>query len=227
MPFLMSIHGFLKKQGKLFYLCIVLFLLLLIHPYFEKTAFEEAILSILLTLILASTMYALSNSRKTFIWSLVLGAPWIASMWFDYFSPLELSLITHSFGILFYGYIIVILIRHIMNIHTITKDEIYGGIAVYLLIGMAFSAVYSVVNMNDANSFYVSPIEKMPEVGDWSDFLYFSFTTLTTLGYGDILPITPVAKSLVNIESIIGVLYVAVMIARLVGIHTTNQRQRS
>jgi len=215
----------LKKQGKLFYLCVVLFLIFVIHPFFDKTPFEELLLNIITTVILASAVYALGYNKKRLIWSICLGLPWLLSAWFDFFSPLDISLVSHSFGVLFYLYVIILLLRHIINANTITVDEIYGGIAIYLLIGMAFGVIYTVIYTVDSHSFNASFSDTNYRVGDWSDFLYFSYTTLTTLGYGDIIPLNTIAKSMVNLEAIIGVLYIAIMIARLIGIHTTNHKR--
>jgi hypothetical protein len=97
----------------------------------------------------------------------------------------------------------------------VTVDRILGAITVYLLIGMIFEFAYTSVNMLVPNAFG----NAAPMPGDTSapaSFLYFSLSTLTTVGYGDIIAVSPIARSLANLESLIGQLFPAVLLARLV-----------
>ena len=98
----------------------------------------------------------------------------------------------------------------------ITYHRIVGAILLYLTIGLVFVALYTVVGAWSPNAF--SGVTVTAHVSLPSDLVYFSFTTLTTLGYGDIMPVHPIARSLSNIEAIIGQVYPATLLARLVSL---------
>lgn len=98
----------------------------------------------------------------------------------------------------------------------ITYHRIVGAILLYLTIGLVFVALYSMVGAYSPNAFSGTTITARVSLP--SDLVYFSFTTLTTLGYGDIMPVHPVARSLSNVEAIIGQVYPATLLARLVSL---------
>ncbi len=98
----------------------------------------------------------------------------------------------------------------------ITYHRIVGAILLYLTIGLLFVALYTLVGANSPNAF--SGLTVGMRVSLPSDLVYFSFVTLTTSGYGDIVPIDPFARSLSNVEAIVGQLYPATLLARLVSL---------
>ena len=98
----------------------------------------------------------------------------------------------------------------------ITYHRVIGAILLYLTIGLVFVALYSLVGAVSPTAF--NGLTVAARVSLPSDLVYFSFTTLTTVGYGDIVPVHPVARSLSNIEAIVGQLYPATLLARLVSL---------
>ncbi len=113
----------------------------------------------------------------------------------------------------FTAWAIILLMKSMFRARRVTADTIVGGICVYLLIGLFWALVYTLLNNLKSG---VIAFE-----GDPSLF-YFSFTTLTTLGYGDILPKGRYVMMLTNFEAISGQIFLAVFIARLVGLHTAQ-----
>ena len=98
----------------------------------------------------------------------------------------------------------------------ITYHRVVGAILLYLTIGLVFVALYTLVGAHSPNAF--TGLTVTARVSLPSDLVYFSFTTLTTLGYGDIMPVHPIARSLSNVEAIIGQVYPATLLARLVSL---------
>jgi uncharacterized membrane protein YhdT len=96
----------------------------------------------------------------------------------------------------------------------VTSDIIKGGICVYFLLGFFWAAAYNIVQIFDPDSF-----SSAAQTVNQADLLHFSFTTLATVGYGDIVPTSKTARVLANLEGMTGVLYPAVFIARLVSLH--------
>ncbi len=115
--------------------------------------------------------------------------------------------------ILYLGIAAILIIQEIFLTQTITMDTIRGGICAYLLIGFVWALFYGIVETLNPSAFS----ETLIQSGSFLRPLHFSFTTLTTLGYGDIVPISNFALVLTDTEAIIGQLYPSVLIAILVG----------
>lgn len=107
-------------------------------------------------------------------------------------------------------------LRYVLKAPTITRDQIYAGICMYVMLGFAFAAIFYLVNILDPKSFSVN--STLLTKNETPDLMYFSFVTLATLGYGDITPRSHAARSLSMVEALIGMLYIAVFMARLVSL---------
>jgi hypothetical protein len=111
-----------------------------------------------------------------------------------------------------------ILLAEVLAKGHVSSMRIQGAIAVYLLLGIAWAHAYHLVNVANPHAFVVQTGTPTSP----SEWVYYSFTTLTTLGYGDILPVTRISRMLCVAESLTGQLYLAVLIARLVAIHVSE-----
>ena len=128
-------------------------------------------------------------------------------------------LVSSTISALFIFAALVTINRKIFKEKRVNSDTIEGGIAVFVMIGLLWAVLYRMVAIVDPNAF--------SDLGDTRYLLdtlfYFSFTTLTTLGYGDVTPISDLARTLANFEAMIGVMYPAIYIARVVGIYTAQE----
>ena len=117
--------------------------------------------------------------------------------------------------------LIFALLEFIFTIRVVSLDVLYAAVTVYLLLGNTFAALYGAMEVVQPDSFIIS---KAPETAvAWAQFMYFSFATLTTLGFGDIVPLTTWAESLVVFEAVVGVLYLTIMMSRLVGLYAQER----
>jgi len=124
---------------------------------------------------------------------------------------------------LFYLAVIIAIAQKIFTSQHVTYRTIEGAVVVYLGIGLVFASIF--MNMVKADPAAISNIS--PSINTrLGDIFYFSFSTLTTIGYGDAVPVHPMARSLANLESICGQLFLAVVIARLVGLHVVHADMR-
>ncbi|MCL4806392.1 MAG: hypothetical protein KJ062_01140 [Thermoanaerobaculia bacterium] len=98
----------------------------------------------------------------------------------------------------------------------ITTHRLVGAVAAYLLVGLTFALAYEWLEFVRPGSFQAGD---RPTEGAYPTILYFSFVTLSTVGYGDVLPLSQQARALSNLESLVGVLYPAVLIGRLLAMH--------
>jgi hypothetical protein len=105
----------------------------------------------------------------------------------------------------------------------VSFHRIVGAILLYLLIGLAFVSAFTLVGLVQPNAFNGLVLEDNQKMA--SSFIYFSFVTLTSTGYGDIYPVNPIARSLCNLETIIGQLYPATLLARLVTLEIEGARR--
>jgi hypothetical protein len=122
-----------------------------------------------------------------------------------------------------------VILYTILDEERVTLDTVFGGICVYLMIGLIWVLAYSIVEYLQPGSFRVDggPLTRPLDPGEFrhAELMYFSFVTLTTVGYGDILAKSTPARALAAAEAVVGSLYLAVFIARLVGLHMFHQRR--
>jgi hypothetical protein len=153
----------------------------------------------------------------------------VALIWLDHFDPsTSFALPRQILAVLFFTYIALTILVHTLRAERVTFDKICAALCSYLLIGMVFATLYSLLEFLDPGTFLAGG-EVIPQ-GDPRAFYgsgagqatYFSFTTLTTLGYGDLTGGTPVAKNLSVLEAIIGQIYLVVLVARLVGLEISH-----
>ena len=116
--------------------------------------------------------------------------------------------------------------RAVFGAGRITHHRIQGAIVLYLNIAAMFTAAYRLILELDPNAYAALPAHRS-ELATLNLLLYFSFTTLTSTGFGDILPVQPLARSLANLEAVVGQLYLTVLLARLVTLHIATRRDTS
>lgn len=128
----------------------------------------------------------------------------------------------------------VILIRFIFSAPTINREVLLAACTIYLMLGAIFVPIYGLIE--SATFFQSGGLEGgvhafsdgtigSGEIFPWQTLIYYSYATLTTLGYGDILPVTPWARSAASLEAIVGVLYITVIMARLVGLYASAETE--
>ena len=115
---------------------------------------------------------------------------------------------------------IVFATQQVISSESITLHNIFGAICIYILLSVIWSILYRLTYLLIPGSF--SGINVVEQHSQVHDFLYFSFVTLTTLGYGDLLPLSATARTLAFVEAILGQFYIATMVAGLVAIHISN-----
>jgi hypothetical protein len=209
-----------SKQTRFLPLLVSLLGLMVLEPFlFDRTGILF-LLDIFFSLILFTCVYAVSEKPLDAVIAIVLGIPKLATLWWLNFSTQTLLLLADSiFGVLFMAYIVVLILRYIFKEEDVTVETIYGAIVVYILIGLLWVFLYKFTEFFHPGSFSFS---KALADDKRKALYYYSFVTLTTLGYGDISPVSGPARSLAIMEAIMGQMYIAVLIARLVGMHISQ-----
>ena len=114
-----------------------------------------------------------------------------------------------------------ILGRFLIIVKTITRDVLYAAVALYLLLGAVFVPIYGLLDLLIPGSFRDGSYSNAPV--QWQQLVYFSYTSLTSTGFGDILPVSWWARSLANLEMIAGVLFITIVMARLVALYRSEK----
>ena len=211
-------------EGRFLYLLVFILMLITIEPLDEAIGSYGLLLDFITTAILISAIYVISHKRAHRIASALLASPLLLSLWSSHFfkSPwLQISGVVS--GMLFFAFIIFVILRFIFSRDEISKDLIAGAAVVYLLMAMTWTYAYRFIEIILPGSFAIAQSQSL---GTQSPFLYFSFVTMTTLGYGDIFPVTTAAKSCAILEAVIGQLYLVITVAWLVGVHISQSLER-
>lgn len=206
-----------------------LLVFLLIHtvaiPFFNHVADMEVLLDITFSAILISSILTVLRGKKSLIAMVLLVLPGLVLIWVQVFNESsEVYLANVLFQTLFNFYMVLIILLFIFKSARITRNIISAAVVAYLFVGLLFSNIYLILELLTPGSFSVAHDLILLEP---SSLRYFSYVTLTTLGYGDVLPITEQAKSLAILEAFIGQIYLAVLIARLVGLQAGGQQPES
>ena len=133
--------------------------------------------------------------------------------------------------VVMFGVIIVVIFNDVLKRSEVDMDAVLGACCVYLLVGLAWESVYTLVEWQIPNSFALPSGTQASGVGldlmsIQADLMYFSLITMTTIGYGDITPISPPARILSALQGVVAQLYIAIIIARMVGMELANRRNR-
>jgi hypothetical protein len=200
---------------------------LLLAPLFEETFIGFITVDIGYSAVLLAAVYAVSEKKRLFTLALVLVVPIIVARWSNHFLNNDsLALVSNSLTLVFFVFIVCAMLSHVLRDEKVTADKIYGALSVYLLIGVTWALLFTLIEGIRPQSFLFEHTQ-ITSISEYTPhFIYYSFVTLTTLGYGDIIPITPFAKSLSYMEAVTGQMYVAVLIARLVGLHIVHSMKK-
>ena len=173
--------------------------------------------------LIAIGMWSFSESGRTFRLAMVLAGIGIFLNLFDAVRPGSLIYFLSNVATLAFLLLATIeSFRQIASTNTMSGNRIVGAICVYLLLGVIWSVCYSLLELLIPNSF--SGLTENATSAWNPDWIYYSFVTLTTLGYGDILPVTFLARSLAFMEAVVGQFYVAILVAGLVSAHIASKQ---
>ncbi len=200
---------------------IVIIAVIFVSPYLQEIGKSGHLIhNLLLTLIPLTSYYSLVREKNRAIIILFLTAPFVIlySIAFLY-TNFYLQIAAYGIGVILYLYIIVLLVIKLLSYRVVTANLIYCAIANYLMIGLVWAGIYNVLEGIFPGTF--------SGITQYGDLTYFSFVTLTTLGFGDIAPQSILGKNFVVLEAAIGDIYIAVIVAIIVGRYIVMQVERS
>jgi hypothetical protein len=210
-------------RGRFSYLFVALLLFLALHPYLEGSRTGELFFILLFAAIPAAGIWAVGYQRPFRFIGIVLGLPTL--LWcVELFTGIHImpAGVGKFIALTFYLYTTLVILVFVLNAKKVTSDILYGAVCVYLMFGMTWMLGYRIIEHFQPGSFVVGGEPLSGGGFEVVDLIYYSFVTLTTLGYGDILPVSGPARSLAVLEATCGVLYLAILIARLVSLYASS-----
>ncbi|HEV8002782.1 MAG TPA: ion channel [Planctomycetaceae bacterium] len=218
--------GILRKWSAFEFL-ISLLLLVVVTPFVEDLRLGPLVEAVLLTFVLASAVLAVSDRRAPLLVAMSLALLAVAARWTQHFQPERLPpAIYLSPALALLGFVLVQYFRYILRAPVVTFVVLCAATSTYLMLGLLWAMAYLLVASSNPNAFALSAAPNATNVMTGFNAFYFSFVTLSTVGYGDIVPVSRVARMLAAMEATTGTLYVAMLIARLVSMHASTQPNR-
>jgi hypothetical protein len=207
------------------YLAKSIILLILAYPYLEANTIDQIILTVLTIFVMLAAMIAVSQSRRDYIVMACLSLPWFLSLLLNvplFESEGGVSVRKEIvFAVLLFSYTTISIFIHLIRSREVTTEILFAAVCVYLLIGLTWASLYVFVDLVNPGSF-VDTSGNLPMTSP--RYLFFSFVTLTTVGYGTLTPATDQARSIAMMEAIVGQIYITILVARLVGLHISKPR---
>lgn len=193
-------------------LAVVMVVLLL-----EPTPRARVLLNAGNAFVLVAAVAAVGRTRLSFVIALLLAVPALVFqlLAIDESDP-RFLLRSWGFGAALYAATIGYLLRYVFQREVMTADKLYGAAAAYLMLGVLWGYLYAIANHLQPGSFAFGGAVVSPPFGD---LLYFSFTVLTSTGFGDAVPVLRYARGLCVLEQLVGALFLAILIARLAGVY--------
>jgi hypothetical protein len=213
-----------KDEWRHLALLISILILFIITPAVVALRQGVVVMNILATIVFVTGSYALSPRKQLFAVAMALSAITVSVAFVLLYYPKPwLRIFSTCCIIVLVSYFSITILGYVLRGTRVTTDKIFAAICVYLLIGYAWTFAYALVDELQHGAFMaLSAPQPNDQVARILEMRYFSFVTLTTVGYGDIVPHSPTARTMAVLEAVTGQIYLTVLIARLVGLHIVH-----
>jgi hypothetical protein len=203
---------------KFFLLFLFLLAILVSYPYVQNDGFGYLVFRVFGGVGILVAVYAIRLRRTLLLVALLLAVPAVLErLLLREPDPGFFSILSILLSFVFDVFIVVVIFRRVFGNDQPNSETIFGALCIYLLIGFAFASLYGMEAAIQPKAFYLDPRTNLHTVPNKFDFIYYSFATMVSLGANGITAVSAPARSLSVIEALIGVLYLAVLIARLMG----------
>jgi hypothetical protein len=193
--------------------------IILIFPFFEQSIVRDLLFISFFSALLLSALYEVSARPHQVAIGVLLTIPTLLAAWTSVFLPSRSTLIAELICItILLAYVLVTVLKRVLAVPVVTLTELYRAVNLYIMIGIGFGLIYALIDLLSPGSLQFAYGEN-----SFASIFYFSFGALSTAGSGDIIAVSPMARSVVIIEMIIGAMYMAVLIGLLVNAHYTSR----
>lgn len=212
-----------RYQFSIAHLLIAIVILFFVMPFSDRFTYGRGIDTVAFTLVMLAGVNAVGGRRRMWITATFWAAPAIAARWLSHLWPdsfvSDLYLIAATAFVI---YVIVHLMRFVIGAPQVNEEVICASISIYLLFAVAWAFIYSLLVRWDPTAVaFTNPNDAHAKLEGFYA-LYFSVQVLTTITFGDIQPVSNVARMMVLVEAIVGVFYLAILVSRLVGLYSSS-----
>jgi len=212
------ISGIYRHSAAHFLAALVL--IFVTAPFIEDLRGGELIEAVLMTVVLLSAVLAVGGRRRTLVWASVLVIPALVGKWINHWRPdLMPPEVFLGAGLLFVLFVVLHLLRFILRAPRVDSEILCLGVSNYLMLGWLWAFAYMLVDRMVPGSFAFTVGPSSVRSLEGFRGFYFSYSTITTVAYGDIIPLSSAVRMLAMAEAMAGMLYVALLIARLVSLY--------
>jgi voltage-gated potassium channel len=202
-------------------LLVALGLLFVSAPFVQDLPHGDLVEAMLLTLVMVSAVLAVGSRRKVLILALLLLTPALVGKWINHLRPdLLHPAIFLGAAVAFFAFVIARLLAFIVRAPRVDANVLCAGVAGFLMLALLWVPAYAAVARLNPHAFTLPAAPDAPATLDGFSALYFSVITLCTVGYGDIAPVSRVARMLAMTQGITGLFYMAMLISRLVSVYS-------
>jgi len=208
-------------QQPSFSMVLVLAISLALYPFADLAHWLHQLVQLIDIMAVLMVVRTLRHSPVIFQSGWILSIPLMALQVAFLFMPksAEIAISLHAVQVIFHGYAAVALMSYVLLDDVITLDELFALAAVYVLLAIMWASAYAVVQQLDANAIFINATNNAKGYLSFADLVYFSMTTLTSTGFGEITPVSPAARALTMLQQWCGVMFVAIVIARLANLY--------
>ena len=210
-------------------LLICILLLFIFTPFLVSAPHGTLILNLLAVSVLLTASYALSRRGHLFKIAIGLSLLSVVLTWSISLAPSQsLRIAAHGSIVVLVAFFAVTMLKYALRAGRVNADRIYAAVCVYMLMGYAWAFGYSLLVQLQPDAFALSsPIVAGDGAGLVMQMRYFSFVTLTTMGYGDIVPRSDMARTMAVLEAVTGQLYLVALVGRLISLHIMQPQDES
>lgn len=213
-----------RRKFSVAHLVMTLVAMFILLPFLDALHWGSFIEAIVFTIVLLAAVGAVGGRRRTLVTAILLVAPALLLRWFAHIWPASVPLaLSHLASFVFVVYVIMHLFRYVMTAPSVNEEVIYAAVSVYLLIAVAWAFLYRQLAHFDPNAFaFTVPNAAGNEMQGFTA-MYYSVGSLSSVSFGDIVPVSNVARMLVLLEAVVGLFYMTIMIARLVSLYSSGK----
>ncbi len=198
-------------------------------PFIVPERYQGLAFPAVFTIVTLAALASTGQRRRALIIGFVLAIPAVIAGWLEPTDP-TLAVVGGGFQVLFMSWVALSLLHHVLGAKRVTAEALFGVASVYILLAAIWAVGYGIADTLEPGAIMLSAedagVADLHSVDGEKIRSYFSFVTLTTLGYGDVRPVSDVARILAMLEATLGQLFLVIVVARLVGIHTVQAMRR-
>jgi len=208
-------------KDRFLFLIVLIVAAIMLGPFLEGFIGLKLFMDLFFSIIFIATIYAASQKRTHIITAVILVIPTLFALWSKKFAISD-TLVTIGYicGLILFAFAVILILIYIFSHQVVTRQTLSAAVVVYLLIALMWTFIYRVFGLLYPGSFAIAHSKLLDAE---NIYLYFSFVTITTLGYGDITPIGSHVISMAVLEAITGQIYLVVVVAWFVGMYVSRK----